>query len=460
MKARKLMYILLGMFVVACTDSNSGEDGLLDGGEDNPGSVISSGFGYATSRVVSVAISLENPAKSAIVSLYDDADCKEANLLVDQLLVKKTTTFNFEIPAHSSGVYLKYMKEGGMSEAILFPVSKSVTRGVAESITAMIPEDAVQPTNEKDAGFRFFHSTGVAMFEDDWPKESAGFDNDFNDVVLEYDLKVTECQNDELLPAQGYKEGLLLTLDVRAKGGRYPTKVGVELIGLDKKYINEIASRIVLKGGQGVMDELKTGTTSVVVKKELGGIKYTLTVDATTGNPVIMLDGLTELRNPNGEFFQVSEGQNVIEVGRPMLRAEIQLTGKNRSGLSAIEGNDQLGAYRDLILDTKKQNFFIVAKNGGDREIHMKGYKPTRFYTTYDEDSKKGADTSMQSGTTYCNEKGFVWAMKVPVGTKHAYESKAFKLAYPNFLKWAQSNGAESQDWYLHPNMDYVVRYW
>lgn len=441
MKARKLMYILLGMFVVACTDSNNGE------------------------------IIENNAEKTAVVSLYSEKSCDTEYLLVGDLLLKKGASQNIDlnVPVHCQNVYMKYTSASGEkvtalalnavnSRAANTSFGMETSRNV--SVAVNLPEDAVQPTNEQDAGFRFFHNTGVAMFEDDWPKEATGFDNDFNDVVLEYDLKVTECQNDELLPAQGYKEGLLLTLDVRAKGGRYPTKVGVELIGLDKKYINEIASRIVLKGGQGMMDELKTGTTRVVVEKELGGIKYTLTVDATTGNPVIMLDGLTELRNPNGEFFQVSEGQNVIEIGRPMLRAEIRLTGKNRSGLSAVEGHDQLGAYRDLILDTKKQNFFIVAQNGNDREIHLKGYKPTRFYTTYDEDSKKGADVAMQSGTTYCNEKGFVWGMKVPVGTKHAYEYKAFSLAYPNFLEWVRTSGVQKNDWYLHPNMDYVVRYW
>ena len=101
------------------------------------------------------------------------------------------------------------------------------------------------------------------MFEDNWPKQSNGPDNDLNDVVIEYDLKVTECQVENLLPAHGYKEGLLLTLDLRAKGGYYPTKLGVELIGLDKKYINEITSRILWKGGQGMEEEM--------VREETGG---------------------------------------------------------------------------------------------------------------------------------------------------------------------------------------------
>ena len=75
----------------------------------------------------------------------------------------------------------------------------------SEVVAAIVPEDCVQPTSEEDAGFRFYHNTGVAMFEDTWPNES-GNDNDMNDVVFEYDLKVTECQKEDLLPAQGYKE--------------------------------------------------------------------------------------------------------------------------------------------------------------------------------------------------------------------------------------------------------------
>lgn len=50
-----------------------------------------------------------------------------------------------------------------------------------------------------------------------------------------------------MLVNQAYKENLKLTLDIRAKGGRYPTAIGVVLGGLDKKYINEatIVTRIV-----------------------------------------------------------------------------------------------------------------------------------------------------------------------------------------------------------------------
>ena len=64
-----------------------------------------------------------------------------------------------------------------------------------------------------------------------------------------------------------------------------------------------------------------------------------------------------------------------------MLRAEVKLTGVNRSdaGVTKAESDAQLAAYRELITDTKKQNFFIVTHD--NKEIHMKGYKPTYSYT-------------------------------------------------------------------------------
>ena len=65
-----------------------------------------------------------------------------------------------------------------------------------------------------------------------------------------------------------------------------------------------------------------------MVREETGGDfvevnmnTYKLTVDAKTGNPVIMLDGLSALGDKQN-FFQTTEGYIVI--GKPMLRAEIK----------------------------------------------------------------------------------------------------------------------------------------
>ena len=167
-----------------------------------------------------------------------------------------------------------------------------------------------------------------------------------------------------------------------------------------------------------------------------------------------MLDGLSALGDKQN-FFQTTEGYIVI--GKPMLRAEIKFAGKNRSEITDNEGKNQLEAYRNLILDTKKQNFFIVTND--NKEIHMKGYEPTRFYTNYDVDAAK-ADVEMINGIPYCNKNGFVWGVKVPEGVKHTYERVPFAEADPQFTEWVQSNGAQNKDWYLAPLYGKVVEAW
>ena len=100
-----------------------------------------------------------------------------------------------------------------------------------------------------------------------------------------------------------------------------------------------------------------------------------LTVDkAQAEGTVITLDGLTSLMDNNQDMFQVTQGK--VREGLPMLRAEVRLIGKE--GLTGAERDAQLAAFRELILDTNRQNFFI--KVNGGKEIHMRGYAPTSAY--------------------------------------------------------------------------------
>lgn len=449
MKIKNLMYVLMGtMTIVACTNSDN-EEVVNGGGGDNnsPEYVIPAGFDFATSHNVAVEVASSKPV---VVSLYSDEACKEESLLVGNLLVKGEKSLELNVPIHCANLYLRYSTATATAKSVAFPIG-NVTRG-GEVVAITVPEDAVQPTNETDAGFLFYHNTGVAMFEDNWPIEPSK-DNDLNDVVFEYDLKVTECQNEDLLIDHGYKEGLKLTLDIRAKGGRYPTAIGVVLGGLDKKYIDEdiAVTRILLKKGQGMEDEFAVGKMDAEMRGQLfGKAQYCkVTVDTKNGNPVIIMDGLADLGD-NSNFFQTTEGY--VNPGQGMLRAEITLRGKLRTSLAGDQ--DQLKAYRDLVTNTNNQNFFIVTNN--NKEIHMKGYKPTYLYTNYDADSAG----EMMDNVPYCNKNGFVWGIKVPVGVKHAYERVLFDDAYPEFRAWVTSNGVDNKDWYLHPVGGKVVEAW
>ena len=165
-----------------------------------------------------------------------------------------------------------------------------------------------------------------------------------------------------------------------------------------------------------------------------------LTVDkAQAEGTVITLDGLTSLMDNNQDMFQVTQGK--VREGLPMLRAEVRLIGKE--GLTGAERDAQLAAFRELILDTNRQNFFI--KVNGGKEIHMRGYAPTSAYKAEYEALVAG-DTTLDANVYYSNTKGSTWGVKLPVGTRHAYERVPFREAYPDFTKWVDSKGASNQN--------------
>ena len=454
MKIKSLMYVLMGTMLVTTSCS----DNELEKGNDGSGTV--------------------DPVNaSTLVNVYSDKSASEASLLVGDVLVKDSRTLTLNVPAACEKVYMKYNTVSGTEatkEFALSPVSRGVDQSTGfnfetnrlASVTLALPEDAVQPTNETDQGYLFYHNTGVVMFEDGWPIQlDSWYDEDFNDVVFEYDLKVTECHSQQMMETVGGKEELLLTLDVRAVGGIYPTVLGVVLDGLKSEYVDRITASLVLKGGQGTMTDLAKEelSTKNIVKVENKNWNWSndtrkeprfaiLTVDKAQGT-VITLDGLTSLMDNNQDMFQVTQGK--VREGLPMLRAEVRLIGKE--GLTGAERDAQLAAFRELILDTNRQNFFI--KVNGGKEIHMRGYAPTSAYKAEYEALVAG-DTTLDANVYYSNTKGSTWGVKLPVGTRHAYERVPFREAYPDFTKWVDSKGASNQKWYENFVDEKTIRYW
>lgn len=466
MKIKNLMYVLMGTMLVATSCS----DAELENGNGGSGT--------------------EPTADFSLVKVY--ADQKGEHLLAGDVLVKEgaSRTIALNVPIHVDKVYMEYNTISGAVKKTAFNLSSETrsdsypTGGFGyettrtASVVLSLPEDAVKTTDEKDAGYLFYHSTGVAMFEDGWPEQSTWYDKDFNDVVFEYDIKVTECQDEEQMAKQGSKEELLLTLDVRAVGGTFPTKLGVILENLDNKYVDRITAKLLLKGGQGTMSDLDASknvelSTEPSVTVNVPSWRWSddaadapnrfakLVVDTEpTEGTVITLDGLSSLKNNNNDLFQTTPG--AIREGLPMLRAEVRLIGKDN--LEGADRTAQLKAFRELILNTQRQNFFIYTHDG--REIHMRGYQPTSAYAAaYANDvasvSGKGNE-AINEAIPYCNKNGFVWGVKVPAGTKHAQENKdiSFEDAYPKFSGWAKNNGTVNKNWYLEPDGDKVVKAW
>ena len=161
-----------------------------------------------------------------------------------------------------------------------------------------------------------------------------------------------------------------------------------------------IVYSLVKKKPKGKETELATGEMKAEMPQQqlFGKSQFCkVTVDTEHGSPVIIMDGLSALGD-NTNFFQTTKG--FINPGQGMLRAEIILGAKVRTSLT--EDLDQLKAYRALITDTHNQNFFIVTNT--NKEIHMKGYRPSYLYTNYEADSAG----EMMEGITYCIKNCFV----------------------------------------------------
>ena len=92
----------------------------------------------------------------------------------------------------------------------------------------------------------------------------------------------------------------------------------------------------------------------------------------------------------------------------------------------------------------------------------MRGYQPTSAYKeSYAKDAALvSGDEAINENIPYCNKNGFVWGIKVPAGTRHAVEHKAFEKAYPKFSGWAKNNGTLNKGWYLEPDAEKTIRYW
>nr|WP_321521490.1 LruC domain-containing protein [uncultured Macellibacteroides sp.] len=86
-------------------------------------------------------------------------------------------------------------------------------------------------------------------------------------------------------------------------------------------------------------------------------------------------------------------------------------------------------------------NFYLIIGQNNDvnrKEIHLAGFKAT---------SKVKSDP-----LDYTDYNNMVWGLLIPTANfKYPAESVTIQEAYPNFLNWAKSGGANNSNWYLSP---------
>lgn len=94
-------------------------------------------------------------------------------------------------------------------------------------------------------------------------------------------------------------------------------------------------------------------------------------------------------------------------------------------------------------------NYFIAVKSR-HAEIHMPSFNPTdlgelsKGYTLLTDPYKFFVKSGDRIGDNY-----MMWALMVPGEFRYPAENKDIRHAYPAFLPWASSNGAQHREWYL-----------
>ncbi len=335
---------------------------------------------------------------------------------------------------------------------------------------AMMPEDAVKNYVSSDANQIFYHSSGVAMFDDSWPKTYTK-DEDYNDVVIDYDIE-TKYVDMSVIPDQAWREQVKVVMHLRSMGGEYPTTAGLYLESLDTKYITNVETSLSL-GNMGDFNAENMGITYDVnldgehplitfnnlqwlVSEEAKTATYEKNGQAWFVNPrdpskiAINNNPLPYTDKIADTFYNVNAG--IINTGGSLFTLTVIFKGIDRNELSAEEGQKQIEHFINATMDVNKQNFFIGCHTefANYLEVHMKGYDPTPDYTSYDAHNAIGV--AKDNSTTYSGADGSIYGMKVPVMTRHAYEKKPFHLAYPEFEAWFESNGESNADWYLRPD--------
>ncbi len=457
MKIKHLLFVCIGALALhAC----SSDEEILNA----PNGGVGETAGTSVELVVPVGcrtIRIDYPTASGIESMT--ASISPVAKVISGQNVSPITNTTVNIVS-SVDTYVNIYDENDTKLVENFPIMATSLRA-ASAGNIMIPEDAVNEYVTSDGPFTFYHSSGVAMFDDSWPFFAAIVDADFSDVVVDYDIEA-KTVNMNQAPNQSWRECVKVVMHLRTVGGMFPEKVGLVLEGLDSKYIDNYEAKLTLGNWNEVIPPNSLSSTVDISGAHpiitLNNIDWVTSTDATHATYINSKTGKNQKVNISGaKYYNVEPG--FINVGGDLFTLTVTFRGKDRSVTSKAEGDAMIANFIGAVMNTETQNFFINTDtrhfNVGNFEIHMKGYNPTDAYSSiYPSASTIGV--AKDNSTTYCDNQGYVWGFKVPVLTRHAWEETSFFEAYPEYEAWVKSNGAVNKEWYKHPEGSKISIWW
>lgn len=257
-------------------------------------------------------------------------------------------------------------------------------------------------------------------FEDNWPETG---DYDFNDVVIRLDSSVIVSQ-------EGNVKKLNLEGELTAMGASYNNGFAIQLEGIKNDDIDATSIRFEINGVSAKVDLLEEGNDDAVLK---------------------ISDDLWDHVTAGGCWFYKTEEGCTSQYEFTFV---ISLQFNNDIALV----NFPQSPYKPFIFATEDtyHGDAFSGNPGRGLEIHLKNKTPTaradNYYGLAEDKS------NVPAGLTYQTETGLPWAIAINASTYtnwlHPQEYVDILRAYPDFLDFATSNGAENKSWFKKENAD------
>ncbi len=239
---------------------------------------------------------------------------------------------------------------------------------------------------------------GTFVYEDSWPSHG---DYDFNDVVLKYRFQRAENK-------AGQVWNLTATFQLAAWGSANRDGFAIQFPGIAPSVVQTAV--LTTNGGTAVPVTAEAGQSKLVYK---------------------IFDDQGTFINQKRTCLYFNTEAGCYDGDGPTF--ELKITFK------AAQDPNTLGA--------PPWDPFIYRTGERGHEIHLPDHAPTdladsKLFGTGDDNSSKSAGRWYKS---VCN---LPFALDIPVAWAWPLEEVELSSAYPNFLTWVSSSGAQSTDWY------------
>ena len=255
---------------------------------------------------------------------------------------------------------------------------------------------------------------GVAtlMFEDLWPTIG---DYDFNDLVVNYNLKRT-------LSGQSLLQRLEANYTVQARGASFHNGFALRLPGVSQSDVSTVS---VTKNGVPVTHE--------IIEAEANDLVLIISPDISEDVP------------SSCEMYRTvptcTESVNTT--------FSLDVTFSNPPSANTVG----LPPYDPFIfaIDGLYHGDVFSAPPGRPWELHLKQFSGTNLFNN----AFFGMADDRSNGTnSFISANNMPWVINITDGWDHPAEYQDVSQAYPLFPQWVQSGGFEHTDWYLRSNAD------